>query len=329
MRDYSKVSGAFWTGKTGRAIRGDMHAQLVAMYLLTSPHANMIGVFNCPLVYIAHETGMSIEGASKGLQRLRELGFCTYDEDSEIVWVHKMAKFQIGDELKPGDNQVKGIRKQYENLAEGPIKLGFLKEYKQAFHLIEGKPLTTPSEDPSKPGTGTGEGAEEGNSKDSEKNKPALDDAEKKPRAARSGQETGTRLPADWVLPKKWGDWALEERKDFTPEIVRKEAEKFRDHWHANANRREGKKADWLATWRNWVRNVKLPKDGFAAGQAGNGNKPWFITANGIQLKGDEAGIPRPRNDAEFPVYKARVHKHYNITDADLRQAEIDYGARG
>ena len=45
MRDYSKVSAQFWVGKTGRALSGDMQTQVVAMYLMTSPHANMIGVF--------------------------------------------------------------------------------------------------------------------------------------------------------------------------------------------------------------------------------------------------------------------------------------------
>ena len=28
MRDYSKVNGQFWTGKTGKALRGDAQAQL-------------------------------------------------------------------------------------------------------------------------------------------------------------------------------------------------------------------------------------------------------------------------------------------------------------
>lgn len=327
MRDYSKVSGAFWTGKTGRAIRGDAETQLVALYLMTSPHANMIGVFHCPVVYIAHETGLQPEGALKGLQRLSELRFCTYDEDSETVWVHEMARFQIGDELKAGDNQVKGIRKQYETLPEGAIRKGFFEKYREAFHLIPPSPSPTPLEDPSKPGTGTGEGAEEGNSKDSEKDNSGLGDAKNAPRAARSGKDTGTRLPTDWVLPKKWGDWALEERKEFTPEIVRKEAEKFKDHWLANANRREGKKADWLATWRNWIRNVQLPKNGAVPGQAGNG-KPWFLTSSGIEAKGDEAKIPRYRNDAEFHQYKERVLAHYEVTPEMLRAAQIDHGAR-
>jgi uncharacterized protein YdaU (DUF1376 family) len=59
------------------------------------------------------------------------------------------------------------------------------------------------------------------------------------------------RLPDDWKLPKDWGDWALTERQGWTPEHVRRVAAMFADHWHSKAEAR----ADWLATWRNWVRN--------------------------------------------------------------------------
>lgn len=114
MRDYSKVNGQFWTGKTGKALRGDAQAQIVAMYLVTSPHSNMIGVYHCPILYVAHETGLPIEGASKGLQRLIEGEYCTYDEASETVFVHEMAKYQIGESLSPNDKQVKGVQKQFD-----------------------------------------------------------------------------------------------------------------------------------------------------------------------------------------------------------------------
>ena len=151
MRDYSKVSGQFWTGKTGRSIRGDMQTQIVALYLMTSPHANMIGVFHCPLIYIAHETGSPLEGALKGLQRLIEGGFCTYCEESETVWVHEMAKFQIGNGLKATDNRVKDVQKQFQALPEGRIKQGFQEKYGDLFHLGREGENTSPLEAPSKP----------------------------------------------------------------------------------------------------------------------------------------------------------------------------------
>ncbi|EEW4485717.1 replication protein [Escherichia coli] len=70
MRDYAKVSPRFWLGETGRELRkAGAEAQVVAFYLMTSPHANMLGLYYLPVLYLAHETGLGLEGASKGLQR--------------------------------------------------------------------------------------------------------------------------------------------------------------------------------------------------------------------------------------------------------------------
>lgn len=75
--------------------------------------------------------------------------------------------------------------------------------------------------------------------------------------SAKNAPKKGTALPADWVLPKAWGEWALTERPDFTVEQVRKIAESFKDHWVGTSNQAKSKRADWLATWRNWIRNQK------------------------------------------------------------------------
>jgi hypothetical protein len=155
MRDYGKVSPRFWTGKTGKSLRGDQEAQLLALYLMTSPHANMIGVFHCPVMYMAHETGMAIEGASKALRRLEEIDFCTFDADEEMVWVREMAAHQVGERLSPKDKQVIGIQRQYEQLPEGQIRRGFLARYVDDYHLP--RPMdqeandTSPMEAPSEP----------------------------------------------------------------------------------------------------------------------------------------------------------------------------------
>lgn len=159
MRDYAKVSPKIWTGTTGKAMRGHQEAQILAMYLMSSPHSDMTGVYICPLLYMAHETGLGMEGASKGLQRLIEIDFCTYDEDSETVFVHEMAKYQIGEELKVNDNQVKSVKKAFSSM-KGVIRAGFFERYKEAFHLIDASPLQAPS----KPRTGTRTGTEAGTS---------------------------------------------------------------------------------------------------------------------------------------------------------------------
>ncbi len=75
--------------------------------------------------------------------------------------------------------------------------------------------------------------------------------------AKASPKRRGSRLPEDWVLPAEWGQWALGE--GWPEQIIRAEADKFRDYWHSVAGQK-GVKLDWLATWRNWMRNSNTPK---------------------------------------------------------------------
>lgn len=137
MRDYGKVSPQFWIGETGKQLRGDAPAQLLALYLMTCPHSTMTGVFHCPVLYMAHETGLGMEGATKALTRLSEVGFCDYDEASEMVFVVRMAAYQIGESLKPNDNRVAGLRKEIERMPESRAKSRFLSVYGVAFGIVE------------------------------------------------------------------------------------------------------------------------------------------------------------------------------------------------
>lgn len=63
----------------------------------------------------------------------------------------------------------------------------------------------------------------------------------------------GTALPKDWELPDDWRTWAEGARPDVDVLTV---ADSFRDYWVAKPGK-DGRKADWLATWRNWVRNQR------------------------------------------------------------------------
>lgn len=67
------------------------------------------------------------------------------------------------------------------------------------------------------------------------------------------GDKRASRLPDDWTLPAEWATWARQERPDLNPVDT---AARFADHWHAKPGK-DGRKLDWLATWRNWVRNER------------------------------------------------------------------------
>lgn len=80
---------------------------------------------------------------------------------------------------------------------------------------------------------------------------PAASPAE--PTAPQGKSRNGKRLPEDWKLPKKWGDWALQEFPVLADAEVRAQAATFADYWHAKAGK-DARKLDWEAVWRNWIR---------------------------------------------------------------------------
>lgn len=74
----------------------------------------------------------------------------------------------------------------------------------------------------------------------------------------KTSKSRGTRLTADWDIPHGWGEWA--EQQGLTIKEINFEADKFRDFWVSKAGA-GGSKADWEATWRNWIRKYLENKD--------------------------------------------------------------------
>lgn len=68
----------------------------------------------------------------------------------------------------------------------------------------------------------------------------------------------GTRLPPDWKPSAEELEFARQKHPGLDLEA---EADKFRDYWHAAAGAK-ALKADWPATWRNWIRRADAPKGG-------------------------------------------------------------------
>ncbi|OMS46496.1 hypothetical protein [Burkholderia pseudomallei] len=154
MREYGKIGPRFWIGNTGKKLKkAGPEAVVVGLYLITSPHSNMLGLYYQPELFIAHETGLGIEGASKGLRGCIEAGFCAYDSDTEIVWVYEMATYQIGESLSANDKRSIGVQNEYNSLPENPYLAPFFQKYRAAFNLTKKREMkkghVSPTEAPS------------------------------------------------------------------------------------------------------------------------------------------------------------------------------------
>lgn len=151
MRDYAKISPLFWVGDTGRRIRdAGKDCQVAALYLLSCPSANMIGLYYLPLSTMAHEAGLSKAACQRAMQRLSDLGFASWDAATETVFVTEMAAHQIGERLKVTDKRCKGVEREWMSLRHSPFHRLFYQRYAADFHLP--KPSNArPSKGPSKP----------------------------------------------------------------------------------------------------------------------------------------------------------------------------------
>lgn len=147
MRDYAKVSPLFWTGKTGKYLRRrtieapseGLFLRCLACYLISCPHANMIGIFHMPVVYIAADLGLMDSGSEEkilaGLDELGEMGFCIYDAESEMIFVENMARYQIGATLKPGDKRKTYIERELRQQNSPEFVAMFVNRYAEAYNL--------------------------------------------------------------------------------------------------------------------------------------------------------------------------------------------------
>lgn len=135
MRDHAIVSPQFWTGSTGQQLRKDADAQRLALYLLTCPSSNMIGLYYLPIPTICHELGMKESQIRKALRRGIQLGFCDYDEASEVIFVFEMARFQCGKSLAPKDKRKPAVERLLRGFKKNRFYSDFFAKYGAAYGL--------------------------------------------------------------------------------------------------------------------------------------------------------------------------------------------------
>ena len=127
---------------------------------------------------------------------------------------------------------------------------------------------------------------------------------EQKQEPARS--PNGARLPSDWALPDEWRDWAEAERPDVD---AIQQSRIFVDYWAAQPGAK-GRKADWQATWRNWIRRADAPRgaqrqdapsktlQSIQTLMRGSANAQPELARRGDQARPEQAALLAPRRDS-------------------------------
>lgn len=116
MRDYGRVYSSFWQSPEIRALTED--ARTLALYLLTTPHGNLVGCFRLPDAYAAEDLQWSLERVSEGLRKLVDVGFVTRDEGTKWLFVTKYLKWNRFE----NPNVATAARKAFDQVPSLPLK---------------------------------------------------------------------------------------------------------------------------------------------------------------------------------------------------------------
>ena len=105
MRDYGKVHTSFWSSATTRGMSED--GRILAIYLITSPHSTIAGVFRLPDGYVCEDLQWAEKRVAKGFEELLAKGFANRCETTKWVWVSKFLDWNEPE----NPNQWKAARK--------------------------------------------------------------------------------------------------------------------------------------------------------------------------------------------------------------------------
>ena len=243
MRDYAKVSPAFWTRGSGKRLRGNIHAQLLGLYVVTCPNANMLGIYYLPEPTIAHETGLTIEQIRIAFEVLTEADFAHYDTQAEMVWVPNMATYQIGSELKEHDKRRLGIRAELAKVGNHWFVQMFLDRYAAGYGVAPSDSIHSHSNRVQAPSEGLASPIE-GHTADQGRAGEEQEKSRSKGASARGTALTLKALDPNWKL-----DDAL---RGIAAECAIQDVEHVFQKFKATHQSKATVRADWTAAWRAW-----------------------------------------------------------------------------
>jgi hypothetical protein len=82
---YRKVYPRLWASPAFRDLKES--ARLLALYLLTGPQTNRLGVFKLSVATTAEDLGISVETVKRGLADLREAFGWHFDADARVLYI--------------------------------------------------------------------------------------------------------------------------------------------------------------------------------------------------------------------------------------------------
>lgn len=121
---YTKIEEQFW--KDGKMIKLSFRARYLMMYLLTSPHRNILCFYFLPKPYACFDLGFSEEEYDESMNELVKSERLYYDEKSNVVFVKNYLKYN---QLE-NQNQVKSAISKLSEIPENDLVKQFIEHLK-------------------------------------------------------------------------------------------------------------------------------------------------------------------------------------------------------
>lgn len=234
MAKYRQVDTRLWSDRKFLALSDD--GRMLWMFLLTAPQTLPIpGVIVGGQAALAEQLGWTVPRLQKGYGELLTKGLAIRFE-GRLTWLPNALKYQ----KISGPNALIGMSKVWDDVPECELKTEIwealkiaCKKWSKLFDKGFAIPLSKPLVEGFDTGTGTGTGTG---------SVPQDKPADKK-----------HRLPAGWIPTRSESLLAAESEAKRRGVNLEVELKKLTDWAASNA----AKKADWDATWRNWIRNAR------------------------------------------------------------------------
>jgi hypothetical protein len=133
MRSYAQVVPTFWTRGSGKKLRVNRDAQVLAMYLMTAPSSNLIGLYYIPLITICHETGLTESEVRATMPVIAEIA--RYDFDQEIAWLPEAARYQLGENMAEKDKRRAAVEREVAMVSGHQFAREFMARYGAKYGL--------------------------------------------------------------------------------------------------------------------------------------------------------------------------------------------------
>ncbi len=117
---YTRVESRFWQDEKMRTVSYD--ARYLMLYLLTSPHRNIMGFYFLPSPYACFDLGWDEKRFNNALQELLEVGTIKYDPHAHVVLIQNYLKHNALE----NPNQVKSAIDKLDEMPQTPLFKDFL-----------------------------------------------------------------------------------------------------------------------------------------------------------------------------------------------------------